>query len=301
MKILISGATGLVGTNLIPTLIAKGHTVTKLVRKTPKSSDEIQWDAEKGFSDSEQAKLEGFDAVIHLAGANIAGENWSQEYKKLLRDSRIVGTKVLVEALKKCENPPKIFVAASAEGFYGRSTGDEILTEDSPKGVGFMADLCADWEAESIKAEAFARVVLLRIAVVLAKDGGAIEKMLTPFKFGVGGVLGSGKQWFPWITIDDILRVFHFALENEISGAINTTSPNPVTNYEFTKTLGKVLNRPTIFPVPEFAIKMMFGEMGENLLLKGCRVVPKRLTELGFKFEYENLEDALTAVLSDKS
>lgn len=297
MKILISGASGLVGTHLIPTLIAKNHEVVKLVRKTPKSADEIQWDAEKGFSESEQAKLEKFDAVIHLAGDNIASENWSQEKKKRLRDSRVVGTKVLVDALKQCKYPPKIFIAASAEGFYGRSTGDTILTEDSPKGEGFLADLCADWEAESHQAEAFARVVCLRIAVVLANDGGAIEKMLTPFKFGVGGVLGSGKQWFPWLTIDDIIGVIHFVLENEISGAINTTSPNPVTNYEFTKTLGKVLNRPTFFSVPEFAIKMMFGEMGENLLLKGCRVVPKRLQELGYKFKFEDLEAALKHTL----
>jgi uncharacterized protein (TIGR01777 family) len=297
MKILISGASGLVGTHLIPTLTAKGHEVFKLVRKPPKSADEIQWDAEKGFTDEEKAKLEAFDAVIHLAGENIAGESWSQEQKKRLRDSRIVGTRILVEALKSLKKKPKIFIAASAEGFYGRSTGDTILTEDSPKGEGFMADLCADWEAESSKAEDFARVVMLRIGVVLTKDGGAVEKMLTPFKFGVGGVLGSGKQWFPWIAIDDIIGVIHFALENEISGAINTVSPNPVTNYEFTKTFGKVLNRPTIFPVPEFAIKMMFGEMGENLLLKGCRVVPKRLQELGYEFKFPNLEDAFRHIL----
>jgi hypothetical protein len=297
MKILISGASGLVGTHLIPTLTAKGHEVLKLVRKPPKSADEIQWDAEKGFTDEEKAKLEAFDAVIHLAGENIAGGSWSQEQKKRLRDSRIIGTRVLVEALKSLKKKPKIFIAASAEGFYGRSTGDTILTEDSPKGEGFMADLCADWEAESSKSEDFARVVMLRIGVVLTKDGGAVEKMLTPFKFGVGGVLGSGKQWFPWIAIDDIIGVIHFVLENEIGGAINTTSPNPVTNYEFTKTLGKVLNRPTIFPVPEFAIKMMFGEMGENLLLKGCRVVPKRLQELGYEFKFPNLEDAFRHIL----
>ncbi len=299
MKILISGASGLLGTHLIPTLTAKGHKVFKLVRKAPKSADEIQWDAEKGFADEEKAKLEGFDAVIHLAGENIAAANWSQEQKKRLRDSRVVGTQVLVDSLKSLQNPPKIVVSASAEGFYGRNTGDTILTEDSPKGEGFLADLCVDWEAESSKAEDFARVVMLRISVVLTKDGGAIEKMLTPFKFGVGGVLGSGKQWFPWITIDDIIGVIHFVLENEISGAVNTTSPNPVTNYEFTKTLGKVLNRPTILPVPEFAIKLMFGEMGEMLLLKGCRVVPKRLQELGFKFKFEQLEDALQHVLKN--
>lgn len=298
MKILISGSTGLVARHLIPTLLEKGHEIFKLVRKTPKSADEIQWDAEKGFSDSEQAKLEGFDAVIHLAGENIAAGNWTDEQKKRLKNSRVIGTRVLVEALKKCQNPPKVFIGASAEGFYGRETGDEILMEDSPNGKGFLADLCKAWEEESEKAKDFgARVAILRIAVVLAEDGGALEKMKTPFSFGVGGVLGSGKQWMPWLTIDDLVGIIHFVLENEISGVINATSPNPVTNYEFTKTLGKVLNRPTIFPIPEFPIKLMFGEMGDQLLLKGCRVVPKRLQELGYSFKFENLEDAMRQVL----
>lgn len=298
MKILISGASGLVGTHLIPTLIAKGHEVFKLVRKAPKANNEIQWDSEKGFSESEQAKLEGFDAVIHLAGDNIASENWTQDKKRRARESRVIGTRAIVDALRKCQNPPKIFISASAEGYYGRDTGDEILTEESPNGSGFLGELCKAWEDEAKKAEDFARVTLLRIAVVLAKEGGAIEKMLTPFKFGVGGVLGSGKQWMPWIAIDDLIGIIHFVLENDISGAVNVTSPNPVTNYEFTKTFGKVLNRPTILPVPEFVIRTIFGEMGENVLLKGCRVIPKRLQELGYKFKFANLEDAMKHVLN---
>ncbi len=297
MKILISGASGLVGTHLIPTLTAQGHEVFKLVRKAPKSADEIQWDAEKGFTDDEKAKLEGFDAVVHLAGENIAAESWSPAQKKRLRDSRVVGTRVLVEALKDLKHPPKNFISASAEGFYGRNTGDTILTEDSPKGVGFMADLCADWETESQKAECFARVVMLRIGIVITRDGGAVEKMLTPFKLGVGGVLGSGQQWMSWIAIADLIGVIHFVLEHEVNGVINTTSPNPVTNYEFTKIFGKVLNRPTILPVPEFAIKLLFGEMGENLLLKGCRLKPKRLQEMGYEFKFPNLEDAFRQTL----
>lgn len=297
MKILISGATGLVGTILIPTLTAKNYEVFKLVRKTPKSADEIQWDAEKGFSDEEKSKLEEFDAVIHLAGDNVASENWSQEKKRKIRDSRVVGTRVLVEALKTLKSPPKVFVSASAIGYYGNRE-DEILTEDSPKGVGFFPEVCDAWEQEARKAEDFARVVMLRIGVVLAKEGGALEKMLTPFKLGVGGVVGSGKQWMPWIAIDDIVGIIHFALENEISGAINTTAPNPVTNYDFTKTFGTVINRPTIFPIPEFAIKLMFGEMGETLLLQGCRVVPKRLEELGYKFKFTDLEEAMKHVLA---
>jgi uncharacterized protein (TIGR01777 family) len=297
MKILISGASGLIGTHLIPTLKEKGHQVFKLGRKSPQGPDEIQWDSEKGFTDGEQAKLEGFDAVIHLAGENIAGENWSQEVKKRLRDSRVTGTRVLVDALKKCGTRPKIFISASAEGFYGRETGNEILTEDSSQGSGFLAKLCGDWEDEARRAEDFARVVFLRTSVVLAKDGGAIEKMLTPFKFGVGGVLGSGKQWFPWIAIDDVVGIIHFLLENEVSGAVNNTAPNPVTNAEFTKALGSALNRPTFLSVPEFAIKLMYGEMGENLLLKGTRVVPKRLQELGYEFKFTRIEDALRQVL----
>ena len=294
MKILITGASGLVGTAMIPTLKAKGHEIFRLVRKTPKSADEIQWDAEKGFSEAEQAKLKNFDAVVHLAGDSVASENWSEEKKRKIRESRTVGTRVLVDALRKCANPPKILVSASAEGFYGRR-GDEILTEDSAKGEGFLADVCAEWEAEAMRAEDFgARVVTPRIGVVLTKDGGALEKMLTPFKFGVGGTIGSGKQWMSWIALDDLINIFHFALENaELNGAINATAPNPVTNEEFTKTLGKVLSRPTILPIPAFGIKFLFGEMGETLLLEGTRVLPKRLQDAGFEFQFANLEDAL--------
>lgn len=295
MKILISGASGLLGTHLIPTLKAKGHEVHKLVRKTPKLSDEIQWDAEKGVAEGEQSKLEDFDAVIHLAGSNIGEGSWTEEKKKRDRDSRIVGTRVLIDALKKCENPPKSFIAASAEGFYGDGK-DEILTESSPKGAGYLAELCADWEAESNKAhdELGARVVTMRIGLVLSKDGGALSKMLTPFKFGVGGAFGSGKQWMSWIELEDVIRIIHFILENEnIEGAVNVTAPNPVTNEEFTKTLGKVLNRPTFLAVPEFAIKLFFGEMGEELLLRGTRVIPKKLEDAGFEFKFTNLEQAL--------
>ncbi len=293
MKILISGASGLVGKHLIPTLKAKNHEIYKLVRKTPKADDEIEWDAEKGFSETEQAKLENFDAVVHLAGDNVASENWSDEKKRKIKDSRVVGTRVLVDALKKTENPPKIFVSASAVGFYG-DRKDEILTEDSKHGEGFLPDVCMAWEDEIERANEFARVAFLRIGVVLAKDGGALEKMLTPFKFGVGGTVGSGKQWMSWIAIDDLIKIFDFALENEnLRGAVNAVAPNPVTNAEFTETLGKVLHRPTVLPIPEFAIKLLFGEMGETLLLQGARVLPKKLESAGFEFEFTNLEDAM--------
>lgn len=298
MKILISGASGLVGTHLIPTLLAKGHEVYKLVRKTPNNSDEIEWDAERGFSDSEQIKLENFDAVVHLAGDNVASENWSEAKKKKIRDSRVIGTKVLVDALNKTQNPPKHFISASAIGFYG-NRGNEVLTEESAKGEGFFPEVCTAWETEAKRAEEFgARVFYLRIGVVLAKDGGALEKMLTPFKFGVGGVIGSGKQWMSWIALDDLIKIFHFALENEnLRGAYNAVAPNPVTNQEFTKTFGSVLNRPTIFPIPEFGIKLLYGEMGKTILLEGARVLPKRLEDAGFQFQFTNLEQALKAAL----
>jgi len=298
MKILISGASGLVGKHLIPTLKAKGHEVHRLVRKAPQSADEIQWDAEKGFSESEQAKLENFDAVVHLAGDNVASENWSDEKKRKIKESRTVGTHVLVDALKALKKPPKHFISASAIGFYG-NRGDEILTEESAQGTGFLPEVCAAWEDEIKRAEALpARVVYLRIGVVLAKDGGALEKMLTPFKFGVGGTIGSGKQYMSWIALDDLIKMFHFVMENEnLRGAFNAVAPSPVSNEEFTKTLGTVLNRPTVLPVPEFAIKMLFGEMGETLLLEGARVVPQKLLDAGFDFDYLNLEAAMRHVL----
>ena len=294
MKILISGASGLIGTHLIPTLRAKGHEIYRLVRKTPRGADEIQWDSKTGFSEAEAAKLANFDAVVHLAGDNIASENWSPEKKRVIRESRVTGTRVLIDALRKTQNPPKIFVSASATGFYG-NRGDEDLTEESPKGEGFLPDVCDEWEQEARKAENFgARVALLRTGVVLTKEGGALEKMLTPFKFGVGGTVGSGKQFMSWIALDDVLDIYHLVLETDtLRGAINTTAPNPVTNEEFTETLGKILHRPTILPVPEFAIKLLFGEMGERLLLEGNKVLPKKLQDADFAFKYPNLEDAL--------
>ena len=298
MKILISGASGLIGTNLIPTLEAKKHFVCKLVRTPPKAEDEIQWDAEKGFSDGEKARLEKFDAVIHLAGDNIASENWSDEKKKRIHDSRVLGTRVLVSALKDLKDPPETFISASATGFYG-DRKDEVLTEESQPGEGFLPDTCAAWEAEARKAESFARVVLMRTGVVLAKDGGALEKMLTPFKFGIGGRVGNGRQWMSWIAIDDLVSIVNFFLENPgLKGAFNLTAPNPVTNEQFTKALGRALSRPTILPIPEFAIKLMFGEMGERLLLEGARVLPERLEEAGYKFQYPELEPALKHVLN---
>jgi uncharacterized protein len=300
MKILVTGAGGLLGSHLIPTLKAKGHEIYKLSRSEARNADEIQWDAYEGFAPSEQEKLEGFDAVIHLAGDNIADGNWSEEKKRSIRESRVTGTRTLVDAFKKCENKPKIFVSVSATGFYG-NRGDEILNEESAAGEGFLPEVCAEWEAESIKAKDFgARVLMPRIGVVLTKDGGALEKMLTPFKFGVGGTVGSGEQFMSWIALDDLIRIFHFALENEnLNGAVNAVAPNPVTNKVFTDTLGRVLNRPTIIPVPAFGIKLLFGEMGETLLLQGARVLPEKLENAGFEFKFAELEEALKYILEN--
>jgi len=217
--------------------------------------------------------------------------------ERKIRGRRGKGTKGLVDALKDLQIPPKTFISASAIGFYG-DRKSEVITEQSAKGEGFLAEVCEAWEREAREAESFARVVRMRTGVVLAKDGGALKEMLTPFKLGVGGAVGSGKQWMSWIALDDIVSIIHFFLDNQnLQGVFNLTAPNPATNEEFTKTLGTVLNRPTFLPIPEFAIKTLFGEMGETLLLQGARVLPKRLQDAGFEFEFNNLEDAMKSVL----
>ncbi|MCD9185151.1 MAG: TIGR01777 family oxidoreductase [Pyrinomonadaceae bacterium] len=297
MKILITGASGLLGENLQKSFLAKGHELLLATRHKPEKDNQIYWNIEKGFREEDLPRLESVDAVVHLAGETITGR-WSEEKKRKIRDSRIFGTRSLVDAFSKLANKPKVFVSSSAIGFYG-DRADEELTELSAAGDTFLAKTCAEWEAEARRAEDLGiRTVLVRTGVVLAKEGGALGQMLTPFKLGVGGVVGSGKQWMSWISLEDEIEIFNFALENEnVRGAINATAPNPATNEEFTKTLGAVISRPTILPLPEFAVNLVFGEMGDALLLDSTRVLPKRLTDFGYQFKHPTLKEALeTAV-----
>ena len=292
MKVLITGSTGLLGTELQRSFTEKGYELLLASRKEPQDDKHIQWSIEEGFTDPE--KLEGVDVVVHLAGENVSGLRWTDEKKKAIRDSRVLGTRNVVDAISKLKNKPKVFVASSAIGFYGER-GEEEVTESSAAGDNFLAGVCKEWEAESRRAEdAGIRTVLLRTGIVLSKDGGALATMLTPFKLGVGGVVGSGKQWMSWISLEDEIAVINYVIENEnIRGAVNAVSPNPVTNEEFTKTLGSVLYRPTILPLPEFAVSMIFGEMGDALLLASTKVMPKRLEDAGFEFKHPNLKEAI--------
>ena len=292
MKILITGATGLIGKALQKALRAKGHELLLASRKEPKDSSYIQWDIETGFTEPE--RLEGIDAVIHLAGESISALRWTDEKKKAIRESRVLGTRNIVDTISDLKQRPRVLIAASAIGFYG-DRGDEELTETSKPGKNFLADVCREWEAEARRAEdSGVRTVLLRTGIVLSRDGGALGTMLTPFKLGLGGVIGDGKQWMSWISLPDHIDAILFALENEnVRGALNSVSPNPVTNQEFTTVMGEVLYRPTFIPVPEFAVNLMFGEMGEALLLDSTRVIPKRLEDAGFKFKFPDLKKAL--------
>jgi uncharacterized protein (TIGR01777 family) len=263
-------------------------------RGEPKTSNQIQWSVEDGFREVDLARLEGLDAVVHLAGEGIAGLRWTDEKKKAIRDSRVLGTRNIVNTLAELRQKPRVFISGSAMGFYG-DRGDDIVTETSSPGDTFLAEVSKEWETESRRAEdSGIRTVLLRTSIVLSKDGGALATMLTPFKLGVGGVVGSGKQWMSWVSLDDVVGIINFALENEnLRGAVNVASPNPVTNEEFTKTLGEVLYRPTILPLPEFAVNLVFGEMGDALLIDSTRVQPKRLQDVGYEFKFPNLKDAL--------
>ena len=296
MKILVTGSSGLIGSTLIPSLEKNKHEVYKLVRaRADLLTHEIAWDPQRGILNP--PLLEGLDAIIHLAGENIIGR-WSEAKKARIRDSRVKGTQLLCQALSQLRDPPSVVICASAIGYYG-NRGDEILTEQSAKGTGFLADVCEEWEeAARPAAEKGIRVINLRIGMVLSSRGGALKQMLPIFKWGLGGRLGSGNQYVSWIAIDDLVRIIEYAIKQEgLAGPLNAVAPYPVTNQELTQGLGHVLYRPTFFLMPAFMVKWMFGELGEEVLLSSQRVEPKKLEETGFKFDYPHIEEALRHLL----
>lgn len=292
MRMLVGGSSGLVGTALVKSLEAAGHEVFRLVRHAPTSKTQVEWSPER-YSIA-LARIEGFDAVVNLAGESIAAGRWTEDKKRRIRESRVKGTKLLGDALANLPVPPKTFICASAIGYYG-NRGDEILTEASAPGADFLAEVCAEWEqATALATEKGIRVLNARFGVILDTNGGALKKILPPFRMGVGGKVGSGKQWMSWIALDDVVGALSFALAGDLlRGPVNFVAPNPVTNAEFTKTLGKALSRPTLFPLPAFGVRLIFGEMGEALLLGGQRVEPERLKSGGYQFQYPELSGAL--------
>jgi uncharacterized protein (TIGR01777 family) len=301
MKIIVTGSTGLVGRALVRSLLADGHEVTRLVRGgaqgfSAPGTTAVHWNPERGEIDAKE--LEGHDAAVHLAGESIAEGRWDDEKKRRILESRVKGTRLMAGALAGLSAKPKVLVSASAVGFYG-DRGDEVVREESASGVDFLSEVCREWEKATLEAsQAGLRVVHLRIGVVLDSEGGALPKMLTPFKLGVGGRVGSGRQYMSWITLEDLVGVIRRAIEDEtLRGAVNAVAPRPVTNAEFTKALGRVLGRPTIFPVPAFAARLAFGEVADALLLSGSRVEPTRLQEAGFEFKHPEIEGALRSAL----
>ena len=295
MRILVSGSHGLVGSALIPELKARGHQVAELVREAPRDG-EIFWNPEDGKL--EPTALAGFEAVVHLAGEPIAEKRWTAEQKAKMRDSRVRGTALLAETLAGLPTPPKVLISASAIGYYG-NRGNEALTEESPAGAGYLPDVCKAWEeATQPAARKGIRVVLLRTGIVLSPAGGALAKMLPPFKMGVGGALGNGKQYMSWISLDDeVGAILHVLDTGPIRGPVNLVCPRAATNAEFTKALGRALKRPTLLPMPAFAVRLAFGEMGETLLLASTRVEPKRLLTSNYRFRYPDLDAALAHLL----
>lgn len=300
MRIVVSGSTGLIGSALVQALEKDGHEVVRLVRRRSDEDDGTAWwDPAAGAI--ETSGLEGADAVVHLAGENIGTGRWSAERKRRIRDSRVDGTRLLSETLADLEDKPAALIAASAIGYYG-NRGNEILTEESGPGSGFLAELGVDWEEAAEPARAAGiRVVNLRIGIVLAADGGALAAMLPVFSLGLGGPLGSGSQYTSWIALDDLVRAIQFVLEDlEMEGPVNAVAPAPVTNKAFTRALGRVLGRPTILFVPSAALRLAFGEMAEETLLASARVSPERLLKSEFSFRYPEVEGALRHVLQSR-
>jgi uncharacterized protein len=295
-KILVSGVSGLIGAALLPSLHASGWCVVRLVRGQPSNQNQIAWDPAKPIS---PGAVSGFDAVIHLAGESIFGR-WTETKKSNILHSRVAGTSNLSQALARAEEKPKAFLCGSAIGYYG-DRGDQLLNEGSAPGSGFLADVCQQWEEATMPAvQADIRTAHLRTGIVLSPRGGALGAMLLPFRLGVGGRVGTGKQWMSWIHVQDVVGAIHHILKNDLlQGAVNMVSPKPVTNAEFAKTLASVLSRPAIFPMPGFAVKTAFGEMGEELLLASQKVEPTKLISSGYPFRYRELRAGLQGLLSN--
>lgn len=293
----VSGASGLVGSELTSRLRSSGMNVLKLVRNRQSADvDELVWDPASGIVNPD--RLNGIDVVIHLAGENIAERRWSAAQKARIEHSRVDATRTLCEQLAQAENPPKTLICASAIGYYG-DRGDRELDESAEPGEGFLPEVCTRWEAATQPAaDAGIRVVNLRTGVVLSRDGGALAKMLLPFKLGLGGNVGSGEQYMSWITLEDLVGIIEHSVSDEtLTGPVNCVAPRAVTNAEFTKTLGQVLHRPTIIPLPAFMARLILGEMADGLLLASARVVPRKLIEAGYEFRHVDLEEALHSVL----
>jgi uncharacterized protein (TIGR01777 family) len=297
MNVAIAGASGFVGRRLIKLLTERGHSVRILSRhagtNAPAGVKVVVWDPMKGAAPAET--LRETSAVIYLAGEPVA-QRWNDDVKRRIRESRVIGTRNLVAGLSALDKRPGVLVCASATGFYG-NRGDTPIDESSSAGQGFLPEVCVEWEREATAASALGlRVALIRTGIALHPRGGALERMLPPFRFGVGGRLGSGRQWMPWIHLDDLTGLYAFALENAVDGAFNGTAPNPVTNAEFTRALGHALHRPAILPVPPMALKLLFGEMA-NVLFDSQRVIPKRTQAAGFQFRFPHIEEALADLL----
>ena len=298
MDVAVTGSSGLIGTALGPALEAAGHRMVKVVRHIPAGEGNIGWDP--GGAKIDAAGLEGIGAVVNLAGVGIGDHHWSKDHKNKVLYSRVNGTKLLAETLPTLRNGPKVFVSASAVGYYG-DRGDEVLTEASASGEGFLARVCREWEEASRVPESTGiRVTNLRTGIVLAKHGGAMKKMLIPFKIGLGGRFGAGRQWMSWITLaDEVAAIVHLLGDGAPAGPVNLTAPNPVTNAQFTKALGQAMHRPTLFTVPAVALKLGLGkEMGQELVLNGQRAVPEALTSSGFTFAATDIATGLQQVLA---
>lgn len=298
MKVAITGSTGLIGSSLTGALQARGHTPVPVVRNTSPGPGELSWSPSEGTIDA--AGFEGIDAVVHLAGAGIGDKRWNDEYKQVILRSRTEGTALLARTLAELSDQPKVLVSASGMDYYG-DTGDRVITEDEPAGDGFLADVCVQWEAATRPAvDAGIRTCYLRTSIVQSSDGGALAKTLPLFKLGLGGRLGSGEQWWSWISIDDHVRAILHLLETDVSGPVNMAAPNPVTNAAWTKAVGRELGRPTVVPVPRSAPRLLLGrEMADTLLFSSHRLSPTVLTDSGFTFRHRTIEECLAAVVGD--